>query len=176
MGKGLGHDDALPCPLSIVVCPLLSSSTLNCTLEDGPRWATVSCHITTPCSFLFFAVVSSSSRCFVCLVMVARTASFVIYSLYEMPSTLLRQLISTALIFLCRLHWYQATSTLIHTGHKKQQKFLAPVDSYLGEDVGNQDGYPNGLEHRNSLAGFSDCIYLLIAVTSGHYLAVQVNK
>ena len=44
---------------------------------------------------------SAALQCFVCLVMVARTASFVIYSLYEMPSTLLRQLISTALIFLC---------------------------------------------------------------------------
>ena len=52
-------------------------------------------------SFLFFTVVSSSSWRFACLVMVGRTFSFVVCSIHEMPSTLLKHLISTAWIFLC---------------------------------------------------------------------------
>ena len=58
MGKGLGRGKALPCPPSNAVCPFLSLSapsvsTLNCTLEDGLRRATGSCHMIIPLQFSF---------------------------------------------------------------------------------------------------------------------------
>ena len=53
-----------------------------------------------------------------CLVMVACTASFVMSSVYEMPSTILRHLVSTAWIFPC------SSAVCVHASrvHKKTDR------------------------------------------------------
>ena len=53
-----------------------------------------------------------------CLLMVARAASFVMCSVYEMPSTLLRHHISTAWIFLCS----SAVSVYVSHTYKKTDR------------------------------------------------------